>query len=111
LLRAGGWTVPRDWTELVRAFAGAPDSDLSDASASRIASENTDGVVYSSWFWLQTPSKGKSEGAHFELGLAFALGKNMIVSGPRSCIFQALPQVRRFDDHDNALRHLLAIGQ
>lgn len=109
-LREGGWTITFDWTEAVRAAfaAGTPDSTLTDVQACRLAEADAAGVAEAAWFWFRTPSRGKSEGAHFELGLAHGLGKRILISGERTCIFQALyPR----HTHDQALRHLLAYGQ
>lgn len=37
-------------------------------------------------------------GRHVEFGMALALGKPVVVVGPRENVFHTLPQVRQFDD-------------
>lgn len=45
-------------------------------------------------------------GRHVEYGAALALGKRIVVVGPRENVFHHLPQVRRFPDWPAALAYL-----
>lgn len=44
-----------------------------------------------------TGGEGGKGGRHVEFGLAVALGKDLVVVGPREHIFHTLPQVRQYD--------------
>ena len=51
-------------------------------------------------------SHSKRGGRHVEFGIALALGKQIIVVGPRENIFHCLPQIRRFFTWNQCLIHI-----
>lgn len=106
-LRGAGWTVTHDWTR---------DPGWTDPSHPREISANEDlhGVFAARVFWLVLP-EAKSEGAHFELGVAVALGfddpsRDVVVSGPAETLGRIFPTLAdvSFDRHADALEYLLA---
>jgi hypothetical protein len=106
-LRAAGWTVTCDWT--VSSF-WAPGCSKPACALADLA-----GVLTARTFWLILPS-AKSEGSHFELGVAIATSllltqiqrRETIVSGPRAVHGRIFPDLadRHFDTHEEALCYL-----
>lgn len=60
-----------------------------------------------------TDPKGSSQtggGRHTELGLGYALGKQIWIVGEREQVFHHLPDVKQFDNIDQVLGALSALG-
>jgi hypothetical protein len=109
--RLRGHQITHDWTGDV--IANPNDSALTPEHMRRAASEDFAGVYRCSVFWLLAPEV-KSEGAFFELGVAycraFITGANpdVIVSGPTAGrIFCHLPSIVRFPSDELAFASLL----
>lgn len=49
-------------------------------------------------FFSEPPDTGNRGGRHVEFGMAIALGKRLVVIGPRENVFHTLPQVERYDN-------------
>ena len=59
--------------------------------------------------FTEGPGTGVTRGGrHVEFGMAVALGKRLLVVGPRETIFHTLPQVQHFEDWGGALAALRA---
>lgn len=111
-LRAVGWTVTYDWTT---------DPGWTDPLHPRAVSaqNDLDGVIAARTFWYVAPI-AKSEGSHFELGIAVAerrrdrLGaRTILTSGPiwdHNRIFPSLGN-RHFAEHHLALAWLIRHAQ
>jgi hypothetical protein len=56
--------------------------------------------------FAETPGEGGNGGRHVELGMALALGKQVIVVGRREHIFHRLPEVTVVESWPEALRLL-----
>lgn len=106
-LREAGWVVTSDWTVpvLARQAAGLVDASLSAEEAARHALGDMEGVRDADVFWLMAPAQ-KSEGAWFECGYAFALGKRIVISGPTHNIFATCSRLR-YESHVVALANIL----
>lgn len=68
-LRAAGWHVTYDWPAEPEAMRGSHEAAMADVS----------GVARARVFWYVAPAS-KSEGSHFELGLAW-MAREMAASG------------------------------
>jgi len=111
-LRAAGWTVTYDWTT---------DPGWTDPTHPRAVSaqNDLDGVIAARTLWYVSPT-AKSEGSHFELGIAVAerrrdrLGaRTILTSGPiwdHNRIFPSLGN-RHFAEHAQALAYLIRRAQ
>jgi hypothetical protein len=111
-LRAAGWHVTYDWTT---------DPGWTDPTHPRLTSAMADvsGVARARVFWYVAP-EAKSEGSHFELGLAWMARelsaraeRRIIASGPVDTlgrIFPALADVI-FSHHADALECLIDEAQ
>lgn len=58
-----------------------------------------------------TGGEGGRGGRHVEFGIAIALGKDLVVIGPREHIFHTLPQVRQYETWGDYVRHELTPGR
>jgi len=103
IVREYGYEISFDWTQQDWKH------EHSDAELSIKALTDETAVRESDILWYVAPAEasGKSEGSHFELGVARALGKVVIVSGTltRHQIFPRLPPLR-FPLHSTALECL-----
>jgi hypothetical protein len=77
----------------------AAQIDLGDIAAAQIVINFTDGL-----------GKGGAQrgGRHVEFGLSVALGKRVMLVGPRENVFHYLPQVEQFDSFNELLLDLAA---
>ena len=100
-----GYQITYDWSR--SDLWNHPDP--SDEALTGCAQVDEDAVRSADILWYVTPAEasGKSEGSHFELGVARGLGKAILVSGPlgRHRIFPRLTQFR-FTLHAEALECL-----
>jgi len=111
-LRAAGWTVTYDWTT---------DPGWTDPAHPRIESARADvrGITRARFFWYVAPRE-KSEGSHFELGVAWlsremtregrrSTGRVVFSSGPGDALGRVFPSLvdRHFAEHADALAHLI----
>lgn len=105
--RAQGLVVTYDWPISFRAAqATGGDDSLGRADRYRVACEDRDGVLRARALWLLAPRRG-STGAGFELGLAYAWGKHVVVSGENRHLFASLAHVE-VDRDEEAISQLLA---
>lgn len=107
-VRAAGHEITCDWVAVMRAEAKA-DHELTPDEARMYAERDRRGVATADLFWLILP-EGKSEGAFWEFGYAYARSYldgrpgRIIVSGNVGArIFCRLPYVEVFATHDEAL--------
>jgi len=103
IVREYGYQLTHDWT--AETLWSHPDP--SDAELAACAQIDEDGVRSADILWYVVPAEGKSEGSSFELGVARALGKVILVSGTldRHRIFPRLSPLR-FSRHSEALECL-----
>jgi len=105
IAREYGYEVTYDWT--TNDLWNHPEP--SDAALTICAQTDEDAVRAADILWYVTPAEtsGKSEGSHYELGIARGLGKVILVSGVlgRHRIFPRLPPLR-FALHSEALECL-----
>lgn len=108
-LRDAGWTVTEDWPT-AEAASGKTDAELDDATATRAALRDIEGVARAGVFWLVAPGV-PSFGAPFELGVAVALRRaaisasqriRIVISGDAPSIFARLAD-ERYPTHLEAL--------
>lgn len=110
-LRAVGWTITYDWTS---------DPGWDDPAHPRIESARADvrGIFAARVFWYVAPAT-KSEGSHFELGVAWwvrevRIGdpsneRTIIASGPTTALGRVFPTLadRAYETHTEALAWLM----
>lgn len=109
VLRANGFIVTASWLQERQ----APDSDLNDGTLQglKLHAKNdvrdiqeADGLIL---FTIPPTSAMKRGGRHVEFGIAYALGKQVILCGPRENIFHYLKEVAQFDTFPEVLQHLV----
>ena len=111
-LRAAGWTVTCDWTT---------DPGWTNPTHPRLTSAMSDvsGIARARVLWYVAP-EAKSEGSHFELGIAWmarelhaSSGRAILASGPVDTLGRVFPALadRTFPTHAEALEHLLDVAQ
>lgn len=62
--------------------------------------------------FTETPRSSNSRGGrHVEFGMALALGKRLIVVGPRENVFHCLPEVEVYRSWDEAKEQLYILGE
>lgn len=111
-LREWGFTITYEWTKDVREAGFKSDSELSDIQRRYAARMDSHGVATCEMLWVLTPqSKNEGCGMWIELGMALALKKRVIISGPqaRRSVFSELCEAR-FETHEEAFKYLLAKG-
>ena len=95
-----GHDITHDWTR-----CEGYDRESNEGERALWAQADLAGVRAADVVWVIAP-EARSEGSACELGYALALGKRIVVSGPRARdagrIFYLLTEV--YDDHDAALR-------
>ncbi len=106
-IRAAGIEITKDWTADVLATSSS-DRDLGEHVRLRHATADVHGVTEADVTWAVLPSAATSKGMWFELGVAYAARRRVIVSGDwRQSIFTALA-ARKFDTHEEALAYLVS---
>ena len=90
-----------------RWLGGGHEMDYEPAKAAQFAAEDLEDVaaadtviVFSGERQGVAPTRG---GRHTEFGAAVATGKNVILVGPRECVFHHLASVRHFPTWEAAL--------
>jgi hypothetical protein len=98
-----GYSVTLDWTQQDWTRQHTPEELEEKALLDERAVREADIL----WYVTPAQESGKSEGSHFELGVARGLGKIILVSGPpnQHQIFPRLPKLR-FERHALALECL-----
>lgn len=107
-LRSAGFLITYEWTKDVREGGFKPDVELSDVQRRYAARMDSHGVKMADMVWVVTPAtKSQGCGMWIEMGMALALGKRIIVSGPlsRRSVFAELAEAV-YDDHEHALEHI-----
>jgi hypothetical protein len=101
-LRAAGIEITKDWTTPLP----LPDREQSEHSRFRHAADDLHGVAEADVVWGVLPDV-QTRGMWFELGVAHALGRRLLLSGDwKQSIFTALA-ARRYDSHEEALGYLV----
>jgi hypothetical protein len=106
-LREIGVTISHDWTESEASAPGVTSDDqLSAEQAIRYANGDIEGVRSADLVWHIVASYKGAQGSYFETGLAYGLGKLIVVSGPdwRKSIFHY--KTHPFDTHAEAFEHI-----
>jgi hypothetical protein len=96
LLEAAGHSVTSRWLashEDTGAVPGGPPLDTPEFLAQQALEDIEDVQAADAVVSFTSPSMGRG-GRHVEFGLAIALGKQLIVVGPREHVFHYLPAVR-----------------
>ena len=103
-----GWTITRDWMQVIRDKGGA-DAILPVRDQRRLAIADLEAVREAQIFWLLLPTPPlRTIGAWVELGFALGLDPRhdkrpfIMISGTWCSIFYQLAD-ERFDSHDKAL--------
>ena len=107
-LRAAGFLITYEWTKDVREGGFKPDVELSEVQRRYAAKMDSHGVKTAGMVWVVTPpTKSQGCGMWIEMGMALALGKRVIISGPlaRRSVFAELAEAV-FDDHEQAFEHI-----
>ncbi len=108
-LRAAGWHVTYDWPAEPEAMRGSHEAAMADVS----------GVARARVFWYVAP-EAKSEGSHFELGLAWMARelsaraeRRIYASGPVDHLGRVFPTLADviFSHHADALECLIDEAQ
>ena len=83
-LREAGFELAYDWTHGVEAAVarGVSEDAMPDGEAHAVATRDLAGVNAADVVWLLAPEQ-PTRGAWVELGVADALGSDIVVSGPR----------------------------
>ena len=98
-LVAAGHVITARW---IRGGNGIPETAVVDMESQRFALEDfrdlqvADAVIS----WTEPPRVESTArgGRHVEFGLALAMGKRLLVVGPRENLFHTMPNVRQFDE-------------
>ena len=93
-LSTGGFTEDSDGVPMAALPFGK--DDVADIKAS-------DTLVF---FAERPESHSKRGGRHVEFGIALALGKRIMVVGPRENIFHCLPQIERYASFEKVVEAL-----
>ncbi|NBT35708.1 MAG: hypothetical protein EBT03_09260 [Betaproteobacteria bacterium] len=107
-LKRLGFAIGYEWTHDVRESGFKPDVELSHQQRRFIAKMDSRGVEESGLVWVITPGhKHQGCGMWVELGMALALRKRVVVSGPlaRRTVFTELAEAV-FDSHDQAFDYI-----
>lgn len=110
-LRAAGIDISYEWTPDYKAGGFKADAKLSDLHRRYIAKMDSQGVREADLVWVVTPElKEHGCGMWVEMGIAVALSKRIVVSGPlcRRTVFSELAEAR-FHAHDQAFQYI--VGQ
>ena len=98
-LAAAGHVITSRW---IRGGNGIPETAAVDMESQRFALEDyrdlsaADTVIS----WTEPPRVESTArgGRHVEFGLALAMGKRLVVVGPRENLFHTMPNVYQFDE-------------
>jgi nucleoside 2-deoxyribosyltransferase len=107
-LRRRDFEITFEWTPDVRASGFKPDSELSDIHRRYVAKMDSFGVKEAGLVWVLTPTmKEHGCGMWVEMGMAIALGKRVVVSGPlaRRTVFAELCEAV-IPSHDAAFDYI-----
>lgn len=104
-LREAGIVVVFDWT-----YSPGYGRAFTEEETRAQAQADLDAVRSADVVWYLAPV-AKSEGSHFELGAALALGRRVIVSGPATELGRIFPLLAtvRFTEHEAALLCLVSL--
>ena len=108
-LRLAGIEISFEWTPDYKAGGFKPDAKLSDIHRRYIAKMDARGVRDADLVWVMTPEvKEHGCGMWVEMGIAIALSKRVVVSGPlaKRTVFSELAEVC-FTTHEEAFKHIL----
>lgn len=106
-LRASGHKVTSRWLIEEADEVGAPSTWLGHADRLRkYAGIDLEDIEDCDTFMVFTHEGMARGGMHVEFGYALALGKRIIVVGPRPTLFHYLSRVLQFDDWASAARSL-----
>lgn len=112
-LREAGVEVTFEWTPDVRAAGFKPDAELSSVHRRYIARMDACGVREAELTWVLTPSlKEHGCGMWVEMGIALALGRRVVVSGPLSkrTVFSELAEAV-FASHEEAFDYITSLSK
>ena len=110
-LEAAGHIITSRW---IRGDNGIPETAAVDMESQRFALEDyrdlsaADTVIS----WTEPPRVESTArgGRHVEFGLALAMGKRLVVVGPRENLFHTMPNVYQFDEWGPAVLNGLYEG-
>lgn len=111
-LVAAGHVITARW---IRGGNGIPETAEVDMESQQFALEDyrdlqaADTVIS----WTEPPRVESTArgGRHVEFGLALAMGKRLLVVGPRENLFHTMPNVRQFDEWGPEVLELLDEGE
>lgn len=112
-LREAGVEITFEWTPDLRAGGFKPDSQLSEIHRRYIARMDANGVRDAELVWVMTPTlREHGCGMWVEMGIALALGKRVVVSGPlaKRTVFSELAE-RVFSTHEEAFEYIAGRGK
>lgn len=107
-LRERGFDISYEWTADVRAGGFKPDVELSEIHRRFAARMCKQGVEEAGLIWMLTPTmKEHGCGMWVEMGLAFAMNKRVIISGPlaRRTVFAELCE-KTIASHEEAFEYI-----
>jgi nucleoside 2-deoxyribosyltransferase len=118
-LRDAGHMITCDWTEGLTTAATPGETTLPKEEQAKFARADLEGVREADLFWALATDLGGT-GMWIETGYAQALAEErralgsiycprLVVSGPPRTIFTALPGIKTFADHDEALAFILSL--
>lgn len=92
VLKQNGLKVTSDWVD-------EPPEGLPESSWPQVSMEDVLDIMHADTFLLisDPPMYGGTCGKSFEMGLAYAAEKQIIVIGPRENVFHYLPGIERYD--------------
>jgi hypothetical protein len=105
-VRAAGHLVTHDWCAGVRSAPAANPIDATMNQRATWCAEDIGGIERCDVFWLLVP-QAPSVGCWCEIGIAYQMGKRIVMSGEwRTTIFSALAR-ELYDTHALALTELV----
>jgi hypothetical protein len=106
-LEAAGVEVTSDWVSIITTVGTANPREASQSARREWAVDDLSGVVDADLVWFLAPEAAPARGAYFEIGYAWGMGIDVVVSGDtRQSIFCAVGE--EFDDDLAAYEYILS---
>lgn len=109
-LREEGFEITHDWVTEIENVGQANPPDATPQQRHDWAVNDLNRVADADILWLLAPAEGEGRGAYAELGTAYTLGREIVVSGPtKQSIFCALGE--EFPDDEAAFAYILFLAK